>query len=224
MLVRETKKKKNKSKNRAPLQRYDDVETHDNCGDIPFIPKMWSGPVIGNQIYRIKKIVDSADVSQQSNAFTASTYRFFLGDIDSTTDLTNAFDLYRIQMVRLIFRPRFKNLTLGIATAALGPNFYSAIDYDDNTAAANIGALRQYSTLKETRWDEDHVRMFKPRYLDDAVSGVAITFVNQWIDTVNSAHYYGLKTGIIGAAAGNTTMLQTWSVQFEYYMEFKVVR
>lgn len=195
-------------------------ENRENCGDVVRFPTRWLQPHLSNQVYGIKRIIGSSDISAVNAGLTVPTYQFKLADCPNVTEFSNLFDQYRFVMVRMIFRPRFNYSNLGGTNGA--SRFFSVIDYDDMTALAALNDARQYQSLKETRFDQDHVRCIVPRM---AVAGYTTTFTGfvnmgpQWISIAsNDVNHYGIKVVI---ETGTTGSLQTWAVELEYYLEFR---
>lgn len=203
-------------------------ENDQNRGDLLALPPMFRQPRIGNHIYPFVRRLTSSDVSQVAGADTFKTYRFELNDVSDTADFTDLFDQYRFRAVRMEFRPRFNYANPGDVTVNRLPRFYSVIDYDDNTAPTLINQLREYQTCKETRWDQDHVRMIAPRIAVGVLDNAAISSLKNtkadWIDLAYlTVNHFGIKIAIEGGVAGQAN-LQSWSVDLEYFLEFKQVR
>lgn len=226
------KNKKNKSRKgqgrtvfqRDPLGAENDV----NKGDLVRIPAGWSQPRLANQTYKISRTVNGADISQIAAATVMGSYNFKLSDLPTPTDFTNLFDQYKLVAAKIKFRPRFNMATVTNITAAIFPRLLTVIDYDDSTNLTVITDALQYQTLKETRFDQDHVRLLKPRMALAAYgAGVFTAFANQgnqWIDVASTTvEHYGVKF-IIEAGVVGQTSLQTWAVEIEYFFEFRQTR
>jgi len=209
---------------RDPLSQ----ENAGNYGDLKQVPPMFRQPRLANAVYPFVRKITSADVSQVAAADTFMTYRFELNDVSDTADFTDLFDQYRFRAVRIEFRPRFNFSNPGVVTANRLPRFYSVIDYDDNNMPTLINQLREYQSIKETRWDQDHVRLIKPRMATAALDNTGLTSLAnepaKWIDLAYlTVAHYGIKIAIEGGVGGQTN-LQSWSVDLEYMIEFRQVR
>jgi len=221
-------KAKKKSKKKPPVP-FDALyaENAQNMGDIPTIPRKWQQPALANQKYRIKRTVDSSDISQVAATDTFPTYRFKLDDFGAdVAEFTALFDMYRFRYIRLIFRPRFNLSAVMSIAAIINPNLYTVIDYNDNTALATLTNAREYQSLKETRFDQDHIRFITPQAVDfsTGVNTGAFMFKNKWLSIADTATYHhGIKAAIPAGAAAQTA-LQSWSVEIEYFVEFMVVK
>lgn len=200
-----------------------------NLGDLQQLPPMFRQPRLANTIYPFVRSVSSADITQVANADAFMTYRFTLNDISNTTDFTALFDQYRFRAVKIEFRPRFNQANPGSVLANRLPRLFSVIDYDDNNAPTLISQLREYQSVKETRFDQDHVRLLKPRMaaivLDNANTNTALANeAAKWIDLAAlTVSHFGVKIAIEGGVSGQTN-LQSWSVDLHYYIEMRQVR
>ena len=205
------------------------AENEENYGDLKRLPAMFRQPALSNRIYAFQRIVGSADVAQAAGANTFQAYRFQLNDVTNTADFTGLFDQYRFAAVKAEFRPRFNFANPGNAAINLMPRLYSVIDYDDANVPTLISDLREYQSCKETRFDQDHVRLIKPRMATAALNAAAgltslANVASQWIDLAYlTVTHYGIKIGIEAGVAGQTN-LQAWCVELTYFIEFKQVR
>lgn len=224
------RRKKNKSRSSGNTRGNNPLadENQLNKGDLVALPPMFRQPKMGNHVYPFVRRVGSADISQVAGADSFFTYRFELNDVPDTADFTDLFDQYRFRAVKIEFRPRFNFSNPGSVTANRLPRFYSVIDYDDNNVPTLINQLREYQTCKETRWDQDHVRCIAPHMALGALDNTGITSLAnvkaKWLDLAYLVvSHYGIKVAIEGGVAGQTN-LQTWSVDVEYFLEFRQVR
>lgn len=204
-------------------------ENAQNMGDLKAIPAMYRQPRISNQVYHYSRRIGSADVNQLAGADNFYAYRFMINDFTNTGDFTGLFDQYRFSAVKIEWRPRFNFANPGSTASNKLPRFYSVIDYDDANVPTLISDLREYHTCKETNWDQDHVRLLKPRMATAALNAAAglTSLVNaspQWIDMAYlTVTHYGVKVGIEGGVAAQAN-LQSWSCDLSYMVEFRAVR
>jgi hypothetical protein len=134
------------------------------------------------------------------------------------------FDQYRIEAIRFTVAPQ--NNAIGLvtnSTTTLSP-FYCVIDYDDSTSLANVSAALAYSTCVVANPGESIERVFKPRIAVAGYTGGFTGFTNmadQWIDSASTTVlHYGVKTLVSGVAAAQT-LLQSWDVTVEYFINFR---
>jgi len=223
-------KKKNKSRKSNKIGSVGSTralgsENQVNNGDVPLIPKNWQPAILALQVYRIRRTLDANDAKQTAGAFAGFSSSFQLSDLDAYTEFTNLFDQYRIHMIRMRFRPRF-NFAAVVSTTDIMPRLYTVIDYNDANPITGVAQLRQYQTLKETNFDADHVRCFKPKVAVAAYSAAFTSYMSVtggWIDTGSPAvQHYGLK-GLVEAGHAGQVNLQVWSIETEYFLEFRQV-
>lgn len=203
-------------------------ENNLNYGDLQQVPPMFRQPRLANAVYPFVRRVGSSDITQVAAADTFMAYRFELNDVSDTADFTDLFDQYRFRAIKWEARPRFNFSNPGSVAANRLPRLYSVIDYDDNVVPTLINQLREYQSCKETRWDQDHVRMIKPRIATAVLDNTGLTSVanepSKWIDLAYlTVNHFGIKIAIEGGVAGQTN-LQSWSVDIEYMIEFRQVR
>lgn len=225
------RRKKNKSrKGKSAGNSVFNAENNSSAGDIGVIPPMWKSPNLTNQIYRVRRISDRSDANQSAGAIATFAVTFSLSSVDNATDFSNAFDLFRISLVRVKFRPRFNFAAVGTTATNIYPRLYTAIDYNSDTAPATLAEIRQYNTCKETRFDVDHVRCFRPKVgwvVENpaaTISGFAVNADNDvpWVNTSTSTVvWFGLK-GVIEAGAAGQTNLQSWAIEVETFFEFRM--
>ncbi len=200
-----------------------------NLGDLQNLPRMFRQPKISNQTFFFQRRVGSADITQVAGADSFQAYRFQINDVTNTGDFTGLFDQYRFVAVKVEFRPRFNFANPGSVAVNKLPRLFSVIDYDDANVPTLISDLREYHSCKETNFDQDHVRLIKPRMATAALNAAAglTSLVNEkakWIDMAYlTVTHYGVKIGIEGGVAGQTN-LQSWSCDLLYMMEFRQVR
>jgi hypothetical protein len=219
-----------KPKKKASPQRGESTmksENNENLGDVMMIPRAFARENLVNQIFRFRRSVVSATIQQAAGSDTLGAFSFTLAGIQGNSEWTTLFDQYKISLVRVLIRPLFNLAQIVALSTDVFPPLCSVIDYDDATAISNV-LLSQYQSYKQTRFDKDHVRSIKPRVAMAAYgSGVFASFANQgnqWIDCASAAVvHYGLKYCIQAGDVGQTA-LQAWSVETEYFLEFRQVR
>jgi hypothetical protein len=217
-----SKQTKGRGANEATL----DAENKQSYGDITVIPLEFSRKTLADSIYRFRRTSTSADVSQLAASDNSGGYAFVLSNVPGYTEYTALFDQYKIEMVRVIWRPRWNFSAIGSIATDVNPLFISVIDYDD-ASTLTIAQSLEYQSYKETRFDQDHVRCIKPRIALGAYSGTFTSFANvpaPWIDCASpSVQHYGIKFVVSGGALGQTALM-TYSAEVEYFVKFRQVR
>lgn len=175
-----------------------------------------------------------------SGLLTASNgvLNFRLSQISDHITLTNVYDQYRINWVKVQIIP--KTNVAGIAENK-GVNTIpvtvpiplplvglvgSAVDYDTNTAPASMAALCEYNNFKYTRGLDVHTRVLKPRPQTiwqsggTTVQSPVFTRENPWIDCVKpDVDHLGLRFII----EDSDTALVTYDIMVKYNLSFKNV-
>jgi len=203
----------------------DKKKTHDEFGDLVSIPKDLFN--VTNQIYKVRQVVDYSTIAQQATLSTFGAFQFQLSDLDQAVTFTTLFDQYKIDFLELKLRPN-ANLAQVVnpSTGQIMPLLYTAVDYDDANVPTSLAYVREYQSCKETRFDNDCVRKFKPRIALAAYSGTFVSFANQtsWLDCASATvKHYGVKYAISPALTGQGN-LQTWTVEARYYISFRQIR
>lgn len=179
-----------------------------------------------NKIYRFKRRGSATTITQAALTETLGSFQFTLSSTQGNTELTTLFDSYRIAFIEVQFTPVYNMATVSTLANLITPNLYTAIDYDDNSAPASIAALQEFSTCKMSRFDKNQTRKFTPFAAKAIYSGTFVAFGMErgWIDCNSpTAQWYGIKYGIEPGATGQTN-LQSWKVNFIYYIEMKFSR
>lgn len=120
---------------------------------------------------------------------------FVLADTPGYTDLTNLFDQYKINGIKVKVIPRSTVYASGTDAGML----YSVLDFNDSTAPADVNALSQYESFRVTRGASMHNRYFRPRINVGVYDEAAGTNFNTkgWLATTQyNVPHYGLKWGI----------------------------
>jgi hypothetical protein len=154
------------------------------------------------------------------------TYAFSLSDLDETSNFTGLFDQWRIDCVcfKLIPMQNAIGLSTNSTTTTVTP--YVVVDYDDNSAITSAGSARAFESCIIVPPGVECTRQFKPRIAMAAYTGSFGGFANladQWIDSASpGVLHYGIKLYIPGATAAQT-VLQSWTVEREYFLSFRKV-
>lgn len=180
-------------------------------------------------IYRFHRRAPETAITQTAGAETLGALQFTLSAVNGNTEFTNLFDSYRIAFVKVSFLPVYNMQAIAVLATTTTPRLTTSIDLDDITTPASVGAINERSTSKVTKFDQIQIRHFKPRVAANVYGGAvfgnfAMAPADQWMDCAsNAVSYFGLKYGIT-AGAGGQTLLQSWSVEFEYFLEFRYSR
>jgi hypothetical protein len=195
-------------------------------GDIP-PPRMYTHHT---QSCALPRITEYAVVRGTANAvITASAsidvktnYAFQMANANVNTGY---FDQYRIAAIRFVAAAQ--NNAIGLvtnSTTSIVP-MYIVLDFDDASNLASVAAAEAYSNCLVLHPGESCERIFKPRVAVGAYTGSVFTgFANMpdlWIDSASTnVQHYGVKT-IVPAATAAQTLLQTWDISIEYFIEMR---
>jgi hypothetical protein len=154
------------------------------------------------------------------------TYVFSLGDLDSSTEFTGLFDQYRIECVCFKLLPMQNAIGLQTNSTTTTVTPYVVVDYDDNNALTSAAQARSFESCIIVPPGRTCTRQFRPRIAVSAYTGSFGGFANldaQWLDAASpTIQHYGVKLFIPGATAAQT-MLQSWTVEREYWISFRKV-
>jgi hypothetical protein len=152
------------------------------------------------------------------------TYYFQLSNLANATSFENVFDQYRIVAIRQTVRP--DNNAVGLVTNSTTSlvDLYWVIDYDNTSNLGSTGAAISYDNCMILAPGESGSRTFCPRIAVAAYSGAFTSFANMqdsWIDSASpNVQHYGTKFYVPGATAAQT-LLQSWEIRTEYWVEFR---
>jgi hypothetical protein len=152
------------------------------------------------------------------------TFYFQLSNLANASNLENVFDQYRILAIRQTIRPQ--NNAIGLVTNSTTSlvDLYCVIDYDSSSNLSSVAAATSYDNCMILSPGESGCRTFAPRIASAAYSGAFTSFANlesTWIDSLSSSvQHYGTKYFIPGVTASQT-LLQSWDITTEYWIEFR---
>jgi hypothetical protein len=171
--------------------------------------------------HAIVRGVANAVVTASPTLDVKNSYNFQLGNANIGSGF---FDQYRILAVR--FTVSSQNNAIGLvtnSTTVLVP-MYIVIDYDDSGTLGSVGAAEAYSNCLVLHPGESCERIFKPRVALGAYNGTFTGYANVgdvWLDAgSNNVQHYGVKTFVPACAVGQT-LLQSWDIHIEYFVEFR---
>jgi hypothetical protein len=181
-----------------------------------------------DRVYRFRRHSPPTSISQVALTDTLGAFTFTLNVVNGYTEFTTLFDSYRIAFLEVKFHPIYSMQALS-TSALITPRLITAIDLDDATTPGTLGELAEYGTQKQTNFNEPHVRTIAPRAAKALYGGGAFTSYGMaekdlWVDCNSpSVAYYALKYGVEAGASGQTA-LQSWRVEFIWYLEFRYSR
>jgi hypothetical protein len=165
--------------------------------------------------------VQTTNLIAQAASGQAPTFYFSLANASVTSGY---WDQYKLAAIRFTITP--DNNAIGLVTnssTTLVP-IYCVIDYDDDTALGSATAAAAYSNCVVIHPGESCERIFQPHMALAAYAGAFTSYANvapTWIDAASSGvRHYGVKLYIPGATALQT-LLQSWEITVEYFLEFR---
>jgi hypothetical protein len=169
----------------------------------------------------VARAIANTTITATPTTDVKTSYNFQLGNANIGVGF---FDQYRIVAMRATFAAQ--NNAIGLVTnttTTLSP-MYIVIDYDDSNNLPNVATAESYSNCLVLHPGQSCQRTFRPRMALGAYTGTFVGFANvadQWIDAASTTvQHYGIKTIVPGVTAAQT-LLQSWDVQFEYFIEFR---
>lgn len=175
-------------------------------------------------VYHFKRYANIGTLVVGNLAPVFNAFVFQLDQVPAETDFTNLFDSYRINGVKITFRPQqTESISIGsINNPSAYARFVSAIDYNDSIGISSVDELREYQSCKCTSILEVHERyIHHPRIQD---RGQTYTPGRPWINCSSpTQEHYGLKVAVEPINSTSTTEM-TYSVEAVFYMSFKYVK
>jgi len=133
-------------------------------------------------------------------------------------------DQYRIAAIRFVVAPQNNAIGMVTNSAVTLVPMYVVIDYDDASSLSSVADACSYSTCLALHPGESCERILKPRVAIAAYNGTFGGYANMgdvWLDAAsNTVQHYGIKTLVPGVLTGQT-ILQSWDVTVEYFIEFR---
>jgi hypothetical protein len=174
--------------------------------------------------YTIVNTAYVSDIVSVSATETNGAVIFTLGSLDNSSAITALFDQYRILQVSCEFAP-----TGNVASAALANNgeLYTALDYDDATAAG-ASTLRQYNTCVRTDVYSPQTRTLTPRiayaaYNGSGFAGYAIGAPDTWINSsYNNVQHYAVKYCFSPGGLGSG--ISVYGIRVRYVLQVRLVK
>jgi len=194
-------------------------------GDIPppakhtYLTASCPRPVVTESC--IVRSLANTTISQSNAANSVNSFNFQLANANVGVGF---FDQYKIVAIRAVICPQ--NNAIGLVTNSSTSllTMYVCIDYDDSNNLISVAAAEAYSNCIALQPGESCERLFKPRIATAAYAGAFTSYANMadvWLDAnSNSVQHYGMKTFVPQATAAQT-LLQSWSLSFEYFIQFR---
>jgi hypothetical protein len=211
-----SRSKRLQSRKRGPLQPKQvpvtsNIETHR-----PVIVPVGSD----HHLVTVVRSFDAGSYAGSLIADATGALSFTLSQLPNVSELTTLFDQYRVERLEYTFYPSY---TMG-TPANTSTCIITAIDYDDATVPASVGALYQYENAQTRSGYIPFTESFKPHVAMAAYSGAFTSYANrksQWIDSASTGViHYGLKFVI----PQNFTAANTWRVIGKALVSLKNVR
>jgi len=202
-----------------------------NAGDIPRAPRS----DLSTSSVRLPKATSQlifhqhappVTITASSSGVIAGNVLFTLNSLEGSGTLQTLFDFYRIRGVRATIRPQ--NIAVGLVdpTVTKLVEFYWVLDYNDNTPLANAATAREYDNCVILYPGETATRTFQPKMSATVRSAAGTDYMSvapQWLNTSSDdILHYGMKYLVPQVNVGQT-VLQTWQLDMEYYIEFSKV-
>jgi len=187
----------------------------------PMVPDVQMMKIARNRVCSFVGAYDATTISVSSTAPSGGAFATALANVTGYGDLAAVFDQYRI--MQLVFT--FEVVGSPAAVQAAGANFYTALDYDDQTAPTSQAVLQQYDTCMNVPVGTYFKRVFNPRIAYAAYgSGAFTSYANQkagWIDVASpGVAHYGVKYWINQGSSS----LVAYNVAVQVFLQFRSQR
>lgn len=163
-------------------------------------------------------------ISGTSAGFSGYGLTFDL--LPNYTEFTALFDCYRINKILIKWVPNHNSSEMG--SSAYLPEFYSVIDPTDASAPASLNEMYEYQTLKMTRGNQIHKRIWRPTVvgaLKETNQTSAYDSQPKWRQWISTAQpdvlHYGIK---FASGPTNSSGDCKWTPYVTYYFSCKSVK
>jgi hypothetical protein len=157
---------------------------------------------------------------------SAPVITFALNGVVGSSTLTQLFDLYKVDAIRLTLRANNNAAQVTDPTVSKLVPIYWVIDYNDATPLTSAGQATEYDNCMVLSPGESGERTFCPMYNLVAQSNSGTDYIarrGDWLDTSSDdILHYGCKFWI-PAGNGLQPLLQTWTVEIEYFFTFRQI-
>jgi hypothetical protein len=150
-----------------------------------------------NSVHRFIQTTDLGAVFATSAVLPTFYARSFAyTDVIQYTSYQALFDQYKIDEIEIWMQAG----QAGNNNANTYPTWYSAIDYDSDSAASALSTLQQYTNVITTPLTQGHYFRFKPHVAEALYSGAFTSYGNiksPWIDSASpGVKHYGFTVGV----------------------------
>jgi len=148
----------------------------------------------GALVARFARFGTQTDLTTSTTLEAVQNYVFKLSNVANNSDITGAFDQYRIVRIDVFVTPRVD--TSIDANVWADPQIYSALDYDGN-AATTVTEVQSYDTAQLHDARKSFMISFVPKVLmaaqAAATTNAVISPAGVWLDcNTTSTEHYGL--------------------------------
>lgn len=180
-----------------------------------------------NLSHSFKRHIDLDVILLSGTTNYYGSYTFNMNLLPGSTDFSNLYDMYKLNLVKISFIPifnMFANTVKGSGTDEdtlfYNTRFASAIDYNDVLLPTSLNDLREYQTCKVTPVNKTHKRLIRPMYKSTVDGGTAPK--RGYVNSITTNHY-GLKIAIESPNQTDSTTPQSfrWRVEAVYYFTCK---
>jgi hypothetical protein len=167
------------------------------------------------KVYTFKRSTIGTGISVSTSSSTFGAASYYLASFDSTSEIAENYQLYRIIEITVKFIP-IGNLVNVIdetndAIQDMG-HFHTAIDQHNDSTPISMAELEEYKTHQVVRTGQFIARTWTPRTLGRVYAGVTDGFYAMspmtWLSTdYNDVNYYGIKwalSQVVGVTTGST--------------------
>lgn len=179
---------------------------------------------VNSAVTQLTRGVDYGLSSQAAGADTFGSQSFKLSDLPNYTQLTAAYDEYRIKAVKVYLTPIFSTST-SASNQLTAPTLISVIDYDDAGTPGNTATLLQFDSHRiHGTFTKMYTRTLKPQvslgaYVPASFVGFA-QVEDQWLDcNAPGVAHYAIKYGVVDS--NNNSGAWSWTLRATFYMEFR---
>lgn len=146
---------------------------------------------------RVKRWI-TASLYPQTTATIPTTFAFSLNLLPGYTELTTAWDFYRITQVDILYEPASRAGSTAATGTAGAPHVFVRVNFD-NSNSASYAQIQEYNNTRVyslmQRWEHSFVPKLSPAaYNGVTTTGYTIAQGNPWVATANpDVVYYGLQ-------------------------------
>ncbi len=169
-----------------------------------------------NKVYTFKRSTTGTTVGASTSSSTFGAASYYLASFDSTSEISENFQEYRIIELTVHFIPVAEFVSDATTTNIVNfGNFETVIDHHNDTTPISHAELQQYKSYQLVKTGDPVSRTWTPRTLGRVYAGVTDGYYTMspgvWLSTdYNDVNYYGIKWATGQAVAiGNRTIYST---------------